>query len=206
MKVLSYAANNAEEVIGQSLEVLKNGGVIAYPTESFYALGVYAKDETAVKRLYKIKKRPADKPLPVIVGEMETLRTIVKSVPLQAEALIKEHWPGPLTIIFEAVNDLPDLLTGSSGRIAIRIPGESVALDLAKKAKFPVAATSANLSGSAPSRSATEVTDYFENHIDLVIDGGDTPGGKPSTIVDVTSEPPIVLREGRILLKPENNL
>jgi len=200
MQILPFKPETARDVLERSLRVLKEGGLIAYPTESFYALGVLATDEEAVKRLCKIKKRPANKPLPVIVGDMETLKSVVKSLPLQAEALMKKFWPGPLTLIFEAVSGLPAFLTGGSDRIAVRIPGDSAALHLAKAVKLPVTATSANPSGSSPARSAQQVIDYFGEGIDLVIDAGETPGGKPSTIVDMTVEPFKILREGRIIL------
>ncbi len=200
MQILPFKPETAREVLERSLRVLKDGGLIAYPTESFYALGVLATDEEAVKRLFRIKKRPANKPLPVIVGDMETLKSVVKSLPLQAEALMKKFWPGPLTLIFEAVSGLPAFLTGGSDRIAVRIPGDSAALHLAKAVKLPVTATSANPSGSSPARSAQQVIDYFGDGIDLVIDAGETPGGKPSTIVDVTTMPFKILREGRIIL------
>jgi L-threonylcarbamoyladenylate synthase len=201
MQIFSFKPETAKEVLEKSLKVLKDGGVIAYPTESFYALGVLAIDEAAVKRLCRIKNRPANKPLPVIVSDIETLKSIVKSVPLQSEILMKKFWPGPLTIIFEAVSGLPALLTGGSERIAARIPGESVALHLSRIARLPVTATSANPSGSAPARRAQEVIDYFGESIDLVIDAGETPGGKPSTIVDVTVMPLKILRAGRIDLQ-----
>lgn len=201
MQILSFKSDTEKEILEKSLEVLKGGGIIAYPTESFYALGVLATDEAAVKKLCRIKNRPANKPLPVIVGDMETLSSIVKSVPSQAEALIEKFWPGPLTIIFEAKSGLPALLTGGSQRIAVRIPGESAALHLAKIARLPITATSANPSGSAPARRAQEVIDYFGESVDLVIDAGETPGGKPSTIVDTTVTPLRILRAGRIELQ-----
>lgn len=200
MRIFSFKPDKAKEALEKALKALKDGSVIAYPTESFYALGVLATNVAAVKRLCVIKKRPANKPLPVIVGDMDTLNLIVKSVPVQAEVLMKKFWPGPLTIIFEAVGGLPELLTGDSGRIAVRIPGESAALYLARIARLPITATSANPSGSVPARSAEEVINYFGERIDLVIDAGETPGGKPSTIVDVTVEPYKILREGRVEL------
>lgn len=201
MQIFSFTPDTAKEVLEKSLEVLKGGGIIAYPTESFYALGVIATNEAAVKKLCRIKNRPVSKPLPVIVGDMETLKSIVKSLPFQAETLMNQFWPGPLTIIFEAVSGLPALLTGGSNRIAARIPGVSAALHLAIRARLPITATSANPSGSIPARRAQEVIEYFGESIDLVIDSGETPGGKPSTIVDVTAMPLKVLRAGRIELQ-----
>jgi len=194
---------NVEEVISEVLRVLKKGGIAAYPTESYYALGVMADDENAVKKLFSLKKRPSEKAMPVIVGSLDILKTIVKYIPARAETLMKKFWPGPLTIIFNSSDNLPKLLTGDRGKVAVRIPGESFALDLAKAANFPITATSANISGRRPAQEPAEVIDYFGEDIDLVVDGNKTPGGKPSTIIDVTVSPPKVLRDGRVLLDPD---
>ncbi len=202
---LSLCKNTEKEIIAEALRVLKNGGIVAYPTESFYALGVMAADGDAVKKLYRLKKRHLKKAMPVIVGDDGVLKTMVKSIPLHALRLMKKFWPGPLTLIFNASNNLPGLLPGRMNKIAVRIPGKSFALTLAKAAGFPITATSANLSGSMPAQSPDEVIDYFGETIDLVVDGHKTPGGKPSTIVDVTVDPPKVLREGSILLKARIN-
>ncbi len=198
MRVLPSTKKLPERIITEALKILKNNGVIAYPTESFYALGVLAINESAVKRLYELKKRPTGKAMPIIVGDMDTLKSIVRFIPLQAKELMKRFWPGPLTLIFEAQDELPLLLTGSTGKVAVRIPGESAAFYLARAAGFPVTATSANPSSRPPATTADEVKNYFGDNIDLVIDAGETPGGKPSTIVDVTITPPKVLREGRL--------
>jgi L-threonylcarbamoyladenylate synthase len=197
---LVFTKDIPEKVITESLKVLKNGGIVAYPTESFYALGVLATDERAIKKLYELKKRPSEKPLPIIVGDMDTLKSIVKYIPSQAEDLMKRFWPGPLTLIFEAQDNLPALLTGNTGKVAVRIPGDSFALYLARASKFPITATSANISARPPAERADEVINYFGDNVDLIIDAGKTPGGKPSTIVDVTVIPPRVLRKGIISL------
>lgn len=201
MQVLSLSKETSEEIIRESLIILKKGGVIVYPTESFYALGVLATDKIAVRRVYELKKRPAEKPLPVIVGDMTTLESIVEAIPPQARPLMERFWPGPLTLIFAARSTLPDSLTGGTGKVAIRIPGEGIALHIARAAKCPITSTSANPSASPPAQKSTEVTDYFGDKIDLLIDIGETPGGRPSTIVDVTVVPPKVIREGAIHLK-----
>jgi L-threonylcarbamoyladenylate synthase len=198
MRILSLAELRADEVFSQALVMLKRGGVIAYPTESFYALGVTATDAGAVKRLFELKKRPAEKPLPLIVGTMNTLLSVVINVPDQAGDLIRKYWPGPLTLIFEAQDRIPPVLTGQTGKVAVRIPGESTALDLARYINVAITATSANPAGERPAVTAEEVADCFADTVELIIDGGQTPGGKPSTIVDVTLSPPKVLREGAI--------
>jgi len=199
MLVLSFKKNTFK-IFMESLKILQRGGIVAYPTESFYALGALATDEKAIKRLYELKKRPSGKPLPVIVGDIDILKPLVKYIPSQAERLMEKFWPGPLTLIFEARDNISKLLTGGTGKIAIRIPGESVALQLVKAVRLPLTATSANLSSKPPAKKPDEVISYFKNGIDLIIDAGKTPGGKPSTIVDVTVTPLRVLREGPIVI------
>lgn len=200
VQILSLTENSADKVFSLASDIFEKGGIIAYPTESFYALGVLAADEDAVKKLFQLKKRQADKPLPLIVGDMDTLLSIVKMVPDQAGELINTYWPGPLTLLFEANEKIPLLLTGGTGKVAVRIPGESTALDLARSLKFPITATSANLSARPPADNAVSVIEYFGNTIDLIIDAGGAPGGRPSTILDVTVTPPRILREGRVIL------
>ena len=200
MKIIKYSEKGRDVIIKEAVAVIKKGGIVSYPTESFYALGVMAEDEGAVDRLYSIKHRSADKPLPVIVGDLSTLHSVVRDVPREANSLIKRFWPGPLTLVFEAQGNIPELLTGRTGKLAARIPGESIALYIAKKAGFAVTATSANLSAMPPAEDARSVVNYFNDAVDLIIDGGSAPGGRPSTIVDVTVSPPVVLREGSILI------
>lgn len=200
MRILSLNENDLGALVKEALSALKKGGIIAYPTESYYALGVMASDEAALRKLYKIKRRPLEKALPVIVGDEGALNKIVKSVPECATTLMKKFWPGPLTMIFEAKENLPELLTAGLGKVAVRIPGEGFALSMARLAGFPITATSANISSRPPAIHPDEVMEYFGNSIDLMIDAGGASGGKPSTIVDVTVEPPKLLREGRIAL------
>ncbi|MBI5057257.1 MAG: threonylcarbamoyl-AMP synthase [Nitrospirae bacterium] len=200
MLILPFTEKKSRDIFKRALDVLKSGGIIAYPTESFYALGVLAADESAIKKLFELKKRPVGKPLPVIVGDMDTLKSVVENIPANAGNLIKKCWPGPLTMIFKAKGNVPFLLTGGSGKVAVRIPGESVALHLTRALKLPVTSTSANPSGERPAEDPGAIMKYFGDKIDLIIDGGKAPGGRPSTIVDVTLEPPVVLREGRIAL------
>lgn len=198
MYQITLTRDNEDRVIEESLRVLNEGGIVAYPTESFYALGVKATDEEAIERLFKLKERPFDKPLPVIAGDIKTLKSIVKEIPPKAEPLISRYWPGALTLIFEALDNIPDLLTGKTGKVAVRIPAEGFALYLVRKAGFPITATSANPSSMPPASSAKVVRDYFDDRIDLIVDGGETPGGLPSTIIDVTCKPPKLIRKGRL--------
>ena len=150
MLILPFTERDADIIFTKSAEILKSSGIIAYPTESFYALGVLAMDKDAINRLFALKRRSADKPLPLIIGDMDTLASIVKHVPVQAEKLIERFWPGPLTLIFKAKDNIPALLTGGSGKVAVRIPGESIALHLVRMVGLPVTSTSANPSGKPP--------------------------------------------------------
>ncbi|HDH34132.1 MAG TPA: threonylcarbamoyl-AMP synthase [Nitrospirae bacterium] len=199
--IIPFNKNSLLKIIADSLEIIKGGGIIAYPTESFYALGVLATNEKALGNLFLLKKRPIEKPLPLIVGGPEALATVVKTVPDRAIELMKRFWPGPLTIVFEAADNVSDLLTAGTGRVAVRVPGDSIALHLAREAGFPITATSANISSEPPADNADAVLDYFGDSIDLIIDVGKTPGGRPSTIVDVTTDTLKILREGSIILQ-----
>ena len=201
--IIPFNENSSAKIIADSIEILKGGGIVAYPTESFYALGVLATDTKVLENLFLLKKRSAEKPLPLIIGGPEALEAVVKRVPERAVELMKRYWPGPLTIVCEAADNISDLLTAGTGKVAVRVPGESVALHLAREAGFPITATSANISTKPPADNPDAVLSYFGDSIDLIIDGGITPGGKPSTIVDATVNPIRVLREGSVLLHAE---
>ena len=168
------------------------------PTESFYGLGVRYDDESALRRLYELKQRPKEKAMPLIIGSMEALTHIAQSIPVTAERLIEKFWPGPLTILMNAVSGLSEFITSGTGKVAVRIPGKSFALELVKCLEFPVTATSANISGMPPAENPGEVVKYFPNSLDILVDGGLTPGGVASTIVDVTTERPVIVRQGKI--------
>lgn len=200
MLILPYSQDSARDIFKKTSDILKSRGIIAYPTESYYALGVLATDRVALRNLYELKGRPADKPLPIIVGDRTVLNTVVRQVPPVAEDLMRRYWPGPLTMIFEAQETVPEVLTGGQGKVAVRIPGEGIALDLVRSLGVAVTSTSANISGEPPASEVSAIVRYFGSAIDLIIDGGTTPGGDPSTIIDVTVSPPKILRAGRLVL------
>ena len=186
------------DLIAQAAAVLKGGGVIAYPTETFYGLGVDAKNEKAIERLFAVKGRDFKNPIPVVIGDISKLNQLVTDVPSLAQELIARFWPGPLTLIFAAAPSIPDRLTAGTGNIGIRISSHPIARLLAGQLGGPLTSTSANRSGQKECVTAREVLEKIGDDLDCIIDGGETPGGKGSTILDITQDPPVVLRAGVI--------
>jgi len=198
MLILKLNATNLVRVLRDAVETLKAGGIVAYPTETFYGLGAKFDIEEALKKIYELKQRPDEKAIPLIIGNKELLSAITASVSNIAESLMNRFWPGPLTLILPAKENLSEFITGGTNTVAVRIPGESFALNLAKTANFPITATSANVSGTSPAQNAETVMSCFGDTIDLIIDGGTTPGGLPSTIVDATESEIRIMRDGVI--------
>ncbi len=203
MITIKLSDERRDEAISEAIAALQRGGIIAYPTETFYGLGVKFDMPESLEVLYGLKKRPSEKAMPLIIGRRELLPEVaagkwLRDVPRAAECLMDRFWPGPLTLLLPAGEGLSVFLTAGTGMIAVRIPGESFALHLAKKAGFPITATSANLSGMPPAMDAEMVVRYFGERPDLLIDGGRTGSGRPSTIVDVSGGGTRILREGAI--------
>jgi L-threonylcarbamoyladenylate synthase len=198
MAILLPSKTGISEALEKAAGALKGGGTIAYPTETFYGLGVKFDNSAALENLYRLKYRSRNKALPLIIGEKQMLGLIASAVTESAEKLIEKFWPGPLTLLLPAKADISCLLTAKTGKIAVRIPGESFALELARSLRFPITATSANISGMPPSENINDVIRYFGDAVDLIIDCGKTPGGKPSTIVDASGVKVRILRAGAI--------
>ena len=197
MPTLYLSTENTDRLIAQAVSSLLDGGIIAYPTETLYGLGARYNNEQALTRLYELKRRPHEKTIPIIIGGVEHLSLLVNSVSETAADLIQNFWPGPLTLVFDARSGLSSYIT-CADKIAVRIPGESFALDLVRAAGFPITATSANISGLPAARDVSMISEYFNDRLDLVIDGGTSRNTQPSTIVDVTRQTAVVLREGAI--------
>jgi L-threonylcarbamoyladenylate synthase len=187
-------------MIEEAAHVLEDGGVIGYPTETVYGLGADAYNEEALERVFKIKGRETGKPISVLVASMEMLKEITTRIPPVAMGLIRDHWPGPLTIIFEASKTFSTALVGESRKIGVRISPHRVPQRLLEILKRPITSTSANLSGMPSLSDPEELSRVFRGKIDLVLDGGETKGGGVSTVVDVTVSPPRVLRKGLVRL------
>jgi Sua5/YciO/YrdC/YwlC family protein len=190
--------NISSQAIIPAVEILRSGGVVAYPTETFYGLGVNALNEEAVKKIYAIKKRDFSQPLLILIPHRGLLPLYVKDVPEDALMLIERFWPGPLTLIFSASPHLPSVLLGEANKIAIRVSSHPIAQALTNELNSPITSTSANVSGAQSPFTSEEVFFQLGDKIDVLIDGGRTPGEKPSTIIDVTISPPRLVREGAI--------
>jgi len=184
--------------IDEAVAILKNGGVIAFPTETFYGLGADARNEAAIDQIFGIKGRDFNNPILVVIGDAGHLDAFTEDVPAAARKLMEKFWPGPLTIVFRALPSVSPKLTAATGKIGIRLTSHPIARELSCRLGGPLTATSANLSGAPECSSAAEVISQLEGKLDGVVDGGHTPGGKGSTIVDMSSYPPKVLREGMI--------
>jgi L-threonylcarbamoyladenylate synthase len=187
-----------EKVLAEAVRILKGGGVVAYPTETFYGLGADARSEAAVERIFLIKRRNFRNPVSVIVDNDREVPPLVEEIPAAGRILMQKFWPGPLTLVFRAAPSVPPLLTGSAGKIGIRVSSHPIALLLAEGLSGPLTATSANLSGEPECKAARGVICALGNHVDAVIDGGRTRGEAGSTILDLTTFPPLILREGAI--------
>jgi len=189
----------AAAVLREAATHLGEGALVAFPTETFYGLGAAALDPAAITRIFGLKGRPESKPLLALVDSVVMAETVAHVSPA-ARIMMARHWPGARTIVLSARAGVPDVLTAGTGTIGLRASPHPVALGLVRAFGRPVTAPSANPSGDEPPVSAARVLDYFPEGITLVLDGGPTAGGEPSTVLDMTVEPPRILRQGVVRL------
>jgi L-threonylcarbamoyladenylate synthase len=188
-------------VICQAAEVIQRGGVILYPTDTIYGLGCDALNVKAVKRIYKIKHRSENNPALVLVHNKKMLNELVDDITPLARGLMKMFWPGPLTIIFRASRHIHQSLISQDGKIGIRMPRNKFCLKLIAECEAPLLSTSANISGSKTITTVDTLKKVFTSKVDLFIDAGDLDSALPSTVVDVSGERLVVIREGAISSK-----
>jgi L-threonylcarbamoyladenylate synthase len=183
--------------IEKGVKILQMGGVIAFPSDTVYGLGADAFNSTAVERIYEIKTRPKHRQLPLLIADVEQMTTLAEPILEIAWFLARRFWPGGLTLVLSKTDSVPPYLA-SGPTIAVRVPNHPVCLALIQHLGNPIIGTSANISGQPAALTAEEVGQQLGGKIDFVINGGKCPGGKESTIVDITHEPPIILRQGII--------
>ena len=187
--------------IAAAAAVVEAGGLVAFPTESFYGLGADALDSDAVARVFEVKGRPEHKALLVLVDSIDMAAGLAARVSDGARALMARYWPGPLTLVLEAAARVPVGLTGGGSTIGVRMPGHAVARALVRSAGRPITAPSANPSEAPPALTAAAVREYFEGRVELILDGGPTAGGAGSTVADCTVWPPRILRQGPVIVE-----
>lgn len=198
--IIKKITNSPEDknVYQQAAQIIRDGGLVAFPTETVYGLGADGMNQKAAAQIYQAKGRPSDNPLIVHIAEIGELGRVTGEVNEKAEKLIKEFWPGPLTLIFQKKEEIPLQITGGLDTVAVRMPSHPVAQKLIKESGTIIAAPSANTSGRPSPTQASHVKEDLYGKIDMLIDGGSVGIGLESTIVDMTIEPPMLLRPGYI--------
>jgi L-threonylcarbamoyladenylate synthase len=184
--------------IEKAVDILRKGGVIAFPTDTVYGLGTGIHNESGIKRIYEIKKRSTSVALPVLLADVAQLSEVSRALPAKAWRLINKFMPGGLTLIVFRNQAVSDLITAGGDTVAIRIPDHPVPRALIKGIGMPIIGTSANISGKPTLVSAEDVLGELGKNVDMIIDAEPAPNGKESTVVDIASDIPVVLREGAI--------
>jgi L-threonylcarbamoyladenylate synthase len=191
-------ASSIQQQVEQGINVLKQGGIVAFPTDTVYGLGASISSDQAVERVYQVKERPHSMALPLLLADKSQIGEVAHPVPPLAWLLADKFLPGALTIVLFKSKSVPDIVIGGGKTVAIRIPAHPVPIALAQGLETPIVGTSANLSGKPSSLTAGEVRTQLGDKVDLIIDGGRCAGSRESTIVDLTGETPLILREGAI--------
>ncbi len=189
------------DVPRRALQVLSESGLVAFPTDTFYALGAAAQDEDAVTRVFVAKRRPREDPLPVFVADRDQWRALVADLPEAARRLADRFWPGSLTIVCWRGPKTPSVLTGGGDTIGVRQPALPIAVELCRALGGPVVGTSANTHGTPAPVTAAQVALDLGAEVDVILDGGRCPLARPSTVIDVTRKPPAVVRAGVVTVE-----
>jgi len=198
MGVSNRSSLDIQKQVERGILILKQGGIVAYPTDTVYGLGACIGIRQAVERIYQVKERPRDIALPLLIADTAQISEVAETVPPDAWLLIRRFMPGALTVVLNKSEAVPDVVTAGGTTIAVRIPDHPVPVALIQGVGTPIIGTSANLSGRPSPLTAGEVHLQFGDNIDLIIDGGRCSGSRESTIVDVTGKIPVILREGAI--------
>jgi len=187
-----------EEQMEQAIDILKKGGLVAFPTDTVYGLGANCLDEAAVAKIYEAKKRPRHLALPLLLSHVSQMESVAQFVPEVAWRLAEHFLPGGLTLVLYKAPWLPSVLTGGGDKIAVRVPNHPVPIALIEGLGASLTGTSANVTGSPSLLTAEEVQQQMGNRVDLVVNGGRCPGGTESTVLDLTGRVPRILRQGLI--------
>lgn len=184
--------------VDRAIKILRAGGIVVYPTDTVYGLGCNALNSEAVERIYRVKQRPSNQPLPVLLADVTELDVVVQSVPEIARFLISRFWPGGLTVVLPKTASVPSIVTAGSDKVAVRIPNHVAPITIIRGLDAPIIGTSANISDKPSPVTPEEVKQQLGDAVDLIIDAGRCPGGIESTVVDFMEDKPIILRQGII--------
>ena len=198
MIMLDKLSLDIRQQVELGVSILRQGGLVAFPTDTVYGLGACANIPQAVERVYKVKGRPTGVALPLLLADVSQISEIAESVPPVAWLLAKKFLPGALTIVLYKSNSVSDIITAGGLTIAVRVPAHPVPVAIVRGLGAPIVGTSANVSGQPSVLTVDGVYSQLDDNVDLVIDGGRCSGGRESTVIDVTGEVPVILREGAI--------
>ena len=179
-------------------QIIRNGGIVIFPTETVYGIGTSGLDEDAIKKLYEVKLRPLNKPISLLVNNLEMVEKIAKNITEVEYRLMEKFFPGPLTIILEKKDIVPDILTSNTNTVGIRMPSGEIAKKLIEFAGVPIATSSSNISGKPSGTNITDIKKDFKGKVDCFIDNGESELGIPSTVIRVIDNIPHILRQGTI--------
>lgn len=205
-KIINIDKDNIEnKLMDKAVEVINQGGLVAFPTETVYGLGANGLDAESVEKIFKAKGRPSDNPLILHIYDIAQVSLLVDEIPPLALECMKRFWPGPLTMIFKKSHVVPDIISGGLETVAIRMPDHPIALELIKRSNTTIAAPSANISGKASPTSADHVRRDLSGKIEMIIDGGSTGLGLESTVLDLSTDRPTILRPGGVTFEELND-
>lgn len=200
-KIFDWKENINKEELEEVIEVLKNDGIIIFPTDTVYGIGCNCFSEEAIRKIFKDKSRPKQKPINVLTNNIEKIQKVAKNISIKEEEIIKKYMPGALTVILNKKEEVPSILTAGLDTIGVRIPNNNIALDILKNFEYPLATTSVNISGTVPGIKLEDFLDEFKNKVNIIIDGGKSEIGIASTIVRIDEDEKVnILREGSIKL------
>jgi L-threonylcarbamoyladenylate synthase len=194
-------AVSIQQQVEQAITILKQGGIVACPTDTVYGVVAAINIEPAVERIYRIKGRPRSQALPILLADKSQISEVAKVVPLLARRLADKFWPGALTMVLLKAESVPDIVTGGGKTVAVRMANHPMPVAITRVLGVPIVGTSANLSGHPSALTAEEVRAQIGDRVDMIIDGGRCPGGIESTIVDLSGQTPLILRQGAIPLE-----
>lgn len=197
-KYIDFKSNTDYMKLMEPAKIIKNGGIVVFPTETVYGIGANGLDENSVKKLYNVKQRPWNKPISLLVSNMDMVNKVAKDITELEYRLMEEFFPGPFTIILKKKDIVPDIVTANQDTVGIRMPAGEIARKLVEYANVPIATPSANISGKPSGTSFEKVMRDFEGNVDFFIDGGESELGISSTIVKVIDGVPYILRQGSI--------